>query len=38
VFIPITVSSDNLLVQTYVKGWGANPIGHPMSKFLSIEK
>ncbi|MGK9170336.1 peptide ABC transporter substrate-binding protein [Inquilinus limosus] len=38
VFIPITVSSDNILVQTYVKGWGANPIGHPMSKYLSIEK
>ena len=38
VFIPIAVTTDNILVQTYVKGWGDNPIGHPMSKYLSIEK
>lgn len=38
VYIPITVTTDSILVQTYVKGWGNSPIGHPMSKYLSIEK
>ncbi|HVJ33207.1 MAG TPA: peptide ABC transporter substrate-binding protein [Terriglobia bacterium] len=38
VTIPITVSTDNFLVKPYVKGWAVNPMGQPLTKYLSIEK
>lgn len=38
VYIPITVSTDSILVKPYVKGWGVNPMGQPLTKYLSIEK